>query len=300
MAGVNTNRTTSGVLLPPQVAADIWTSAQDQSFVMQRAQRTDLPGEGKTIQIVTGDGEAKFVAETGRKPNVEPTFGSKTMRAYKIALTESFSDEFRRDKAALFNVLRPRLAGAIAKTFDAAALHGVGAPVGDFDTLAGAPGVSINTPGGVYAGLLAALSSVAAAGGDVTGWGLSPQAEIKVLGEVDGNDRPLFTVNPQTDGSIGALLGRDVYRARNVYKAAGGAGTTETLGLAGEWETAYWGSVEGIKYEEYGGPIFNDNGTLKHAGRQDNMFSVICEIEVGFIVRNVNRFVRLTGVAGSA
>lgn len=299
MAGINTNRTTSGVLLPPQVASDIWASAEEQSFIMQRAQRTELPGEGKTIQIITGDGEAKFVAETGRKPNTEPTFGSKTMRAYKIALTESFSDEFRRDKAALFNVLRPRLAGAIAKTFDLAGLHGVGAPVGDFDTLATAPGVSINTPGGVYAGLLGVLGSVAAAGGDVTGWGLSPQGEIKVLGETDGNDRPLFTVNPQTDGAIGSLLGRDVYRARHVYKAAGGAGTTETLGIAGDWASAYWGSVEGIKYEEYGGPIFNDNGTLKHAGRQDNMFSVICEIEVGFIVRDVNRFARLTGAAGA-
>src|SRR5690606_3791060 len=122
-------------------------------------------------------------------------------------------------------VLRPRMAGAIAKTFDNAALHGVGAPMGDFDTLAASPTVSINTPGGVYAGLLGALSSVGAAGGDLTAWGLSPQGEVKVLGEVDGNDRPLFTVNPQQDGAIGALLGRDVYKARSVYQAAGGAGT---------------------------------------------------------------------------
>src|SRR5690606_575827 len=118
------------------------------------------------------------------------------------ALTESFSDEFRRDKAALFNVLRPRMAGSIARAFDRAALHGIGAPTGDFDTLAGAPEVSINTAGGVYAGLLGALSSVSAAGGDVDAWGLAPQGEIKVLGEVDGNSRPLFTVNPQTDSQI--------------------------------------------------------------------------------------------------
>lgn len=299
MAGVNTNRTTAGVLLPPQVSADIWAGAQEQSFIMQRASRTDLPGEGKVIQIITGDGEAKFVGETERKPNVEPTFGSKTMRAYKIALTESFSDEFRRDKAALFNVLRPRMAGAIAKTFDNAALHGIGAPTGDFDTLAAAPEVSINTPGGVYSGLLGAMSSVSAAGGDVTAWGLAPQGEIRVLGEVDGNQRPLFTVNPQTDGAIGSLLGRPVYKSKNVYQPAGGAGTDEVLGIAGEWNTAYWGSVEGIKYEEYGGPIFNNDGSLKHAGRQDNMFSVICEIEVGFIVRDVNRYARLTGTAGA-
>jgi len=295
MAGVNTNRTTSGVLLPPQVSADIWAGAQEQSFIMQHAQRTDLPGEGKTIQIITGDGEAKFVGETERKPNVEPTFGSKTMRAYKIALTESFSDEFQRDKTALFNVLRQRMSGAIARTFDLATLHGVGAPVGDFDTLKDAPQVPLGETGQVYAGLLAALSSVSAAGGDITKWGLSPQGEIKVLGEVDGNQRPLFTINPQEDGSIGSLLGRDVYKQKSIYTAAGDV--PETLGIAGDWTSAYWGSVEGIKYEEYGGPIFNNDGSLKHAGRQDNMFSVICEIEVGFIVRDVNRFARITGAA---
>ncbi len=293
MAGINTNRTTAGVLLPPQLSNEIWADAQEQSFVMQRASKTDLPGEGKSIQIITGDGTAKFVAETGRKPNSEPTFGSKTMRAHKIVVTESFSDEFQRDKAALFNALRPRLAGAISKTFDNAALHGIDAPVGDFDNLSAAPVVSIGTPGAVYRGLLGALSSVSAANGDITGWGLSPQAEIIALGELDGNKRPLFTVNAQNDGSIGALLGRSVYRSRSVFDSSGAG--AETIGIAGEWNTAFWGSVEGIKYEEYGGPIFNDDGTLKHAGRQDNMFTVICEFEAGFIVRDVNRFARLTG-----
>src|SRR5699024_2800353 len=151
MAGVNVNRTTAGVLLPPQVASEIWSDAQEQSFVMQRAQRTDLPGEGKSIQVITGDGTAKFVAETARKEKSDATFDVKEMRAHKIALVESFSDEFRRDKAALFRALRPRMAGAIASTFDAAALHGVGAPTGGFDTLAAAPTVSIDTAGSVYA-----------------------------------------------------------------------------------------------------------------------------------------------------
>ncbi len=191
------------------------------------------------------------------------------------------------------------IAGAIAKAYDDAVLHGIGAPVGDFDTLADVPAVSINTAGSVYAGLLGALSSVSAGGGDVDGWVLAPQGEIKVLGEVDGNDRPLFTVNPQSDGSIGALLGRPVYKSRRAYRASA-SGVVETLGFAGEWSSAYWGSVEGIKYEEYGGPIFNADGSLKHAGRQDNMFSVICEIEVGFIVRDEDRFARLTGAPAGA
>ena len=118
MAGVDITRTTAGVLLPEQVSADIWASALEQSFVMQRVPRTPLPGEGRSFQTITGDGQAKFVGETERKPLSNPTFGTKTMRAHKIALVHSFSDEFRRDKAALYAALRPRMALDIAKTFD--------------------------------------------------------------------------------------------------------------------------------------------------------------------------------------
>lgn len=299
MAGVNTNRTTAGVLLPAQVSSDIWEGARDQSVVMQRFNQVTLPGSGVSVQIVTGDGEAQFVGETERKPVAEPTVGSKTMRPYKIALVESFSSEFMRDKAALYRVLRQRMSVSIAKAFDAAVLHGTGAPTGDFDTLAAAPTTSINTAGSVYSGLLGALSSVSTAGGDVDAWVLAPQGEIKVLGEVDGNNRPLFTVNPQQDGTIGSLLGRSVYKSRTAYVAAGGVGEDETLGIAGEWGSGYWGSVEGIRYEEYNGPIFNADGSLKHAGAQDNMSSAICEIEVGSLLRDANRFVRLTGTEGA-
>lgn len=291
---VDVNRGTAGVYLPPQVASEIWADAQEQSFVMQRVPRTPLPGEGKTIQTITGDGVASFVGETERKPNVSPTFGTRTLRAHKIALTESFSDEFRRDKAALFNVLRPRMAGAIARTFDRAVLHGEGAPTGDFDTLEAAPEVSVGT--NVYTGLLGALSSVAAAGGDVDGWALSPQGEILALGALDGNNRPLFIGNAQTDGAIGSLLGRPAYKSKSVYTAAA-TGEAEVVGIAGDWDSAMWGQVEAIKYEEYGGPIYTAAGELVHAGRQDNMFSIICEIEVGFIARDVDRFARLTGAA---
>lgn len=291
MAGVDINRTTAGVLLPPQVASEIWADAQEQSFVMQRVPKTPLPGEGKSFQTITGDGEAKFVAETARKPVSNPTFGTKEMRAHKIALVESFSDEFRRDKAALFAALKPRMAGSIAKTFDMAVLHGVGAPTAGFDNLSAAPAVALGSP--AYDALVGALQSVATAGGDVTAWGLSGQGEARILLEKDTAGRPLFINSMADDGSVGSVLGRPTWRSKHLYLD----GAPDVLGMGGDWSSAMWGSVEGIKYEEYGGPIYNDAGTLVHAGRQDNMFSVICEIEVGFIYRDLNRFVRLTAAA---
>lgn len=306
---VDINRSTTGVLLPAEVAQDIWSVAQADSVVMQLAQRLELPGAGKQFQLITGDGEASFVGETARKPLSNPTFSSKTMTPHKIALVHSFSDEFQRDKARLYAALRPRMARDIARAFDLAALHGIGAPTGGFDTLADSPTRSINTAGTVYDALVNALGDVAAADGDLTAWALAPQAEVKVLLEKDASDRPLFITSTTNERTFGSMLGRPVVKNRNVYTAddaataegtVAGTVDSETLGIGGDWTQAYWGTVEGIKYEEYGGPIYDGSGNLVHAGRQDNMFSVISEVEVGFVTRDDDLFVRLIGADAGA
>lgn len=298
MAGINMNRTTAGVLLPPQVSNEIWQDAQNESVIQRLVPKVNLPGSGITIQTITGDPVAEWVNETDEKPVGDSEFGQKSMTPYKAAIIEVFSDEFRRDKAALYNALQTRLPGALAKLFDTAVMFGP-SPGSNFDNLASAPTASINTAGSVYTGLLGALSSVATVGkGDITGWAMSPAAEIKVLGELDADGRPLFTANAQQDGSIGSLLGRPIYKTSSVYKARGGAGTTETLGFAGDWGSARWGTVEGIKVSATDQATINKGGTQLNLF-QRNMFALRVEVEFGFIVRDVNRFVRLTGTAGA-
>lgn len=283
-------------LLPESVSSEIWSDAQEQSLVMQRARRVNLPGSGVAIPVITGDPTAEFVAETDEKPVSRGTLSSKLLTPYKIAVIEPFSMEFRRDLPALYSALRGRLGGAIAKTFDAAALHGTGAPSGGgFDHLGSAPAVSIAYD--QYTQYLSALESVVDNDGDVSAWVISPKGEILTLGAVDGNGRPLFTSNPASDGSIGSVLGRPVYKAKAVAKA----GTPNVVGLGGEWSTAVWGSVEGISFSVSDQATLTDNTDPENPVVlnlwQRNMFAVRAEIEVGFVVRNVNRFVRLTDAA---
>lgn len=295
MAGIDTNRTSSGVSLPPEVSKEIWTKTQELSVIQQLARSMPLPGGGVDVPIITGDPVAEWVSETDEKPVGNSTFGNKNIKGYTMALIEPFSNQFKRDKAALYNAIVGRYPGILAEKFDRTVFGQFASPGTGFDTLAAAPAVSIAT--NVYDGLLAGLSSVATVGGsDVTGWALSTQAEILALGAKDTTGRPLFIDKVTTEGSVGSILARPAYKAKNAFKAgvAGSPGTPSTVGIAGDWSSAVWGYVQGVTID------ISDQATLTRGSEtinlwQRNMFAVRCEFEIGFAVRDANRFVRLTG-----
>lgn len=286
MAGVDINRTSFGQSLPIPVVNEIIGSARELSLVMRKAQRKTLVNGVANIGATAGVTGSKFVGETERKPLGTAEYSEKIMRAYKIALVLSFSDEFMRDKKALYQALRTDMPKDLAQTFDTAFLFGDGAPVGDFDTLQAAPTVSIGT--NPYATFISTLQTSAAAGGNITEFVMSPQGE-PALFTLAEDGRPLLAPSTAA-GSVGTVLGRPVTVSKNVHKDD----TLDTVGFAMDWDSVFWGMVEGIKYEEYRGPIFDDTGALVHAGAQDNMGSVICEVEVAARTLSDQRHVRIT------
>lgn len=297
MAGTDINRTTSGVQLPKAVSTEIWAGTQAESAVMRLARQMPLPGAGVAIPTITGDPEAAWVAETGKKPVSRGTLGYKNIRGYTLAVIEPFSNQFRRDVPGLYNALASRLPGALAKKFDSTVFFGT-APGSDFDTFASAPTVSIkntSATNNAYTGFLAALTAAAAKSSDVTGWALSAQGEIAALSALDGNSRPIFTSNAQSDGTVGNVLGRPVYKSPAVYKAGVvSPAAAETVGFGGDWSTAIWGQVEGVTISISDQATLDDNGTPLYLWQQ-NMFAIRAEIEVGFVVKDPTTFVRLTG-----
>ena len=289
---VDVYRGTSGIQLPVEVSAEIWQKIQDASVVMGLARRVPLSGAGVTYQEILTDPSPQFVGETDRKPVSNPTFAKKTLKGHKIAVVSTYSDEFRRDLPGLFNALVSRLPGALAHTFDMAALHGVGAPSADFDDLSGATTASIlNTTAGsvdAYAGFLAALGAVPT----LNAWALSAQGEVAALSNRDVNGGAILNPNVLTNGSIGSILGRPVFRSGNAYLA--GDAAAATLGIAGDWSKAVWGQVEGVSIDISDNPVYDADGALITAGWQDNMIAVRAEIHVGFIADD-SQFVRLLG-----
>ena len=68
----------------------------------------------------------------------------------------------------------------------------------------------------------------------------------------------------------------------------------DDTGIAGDWaNSAIYGTVEGVQVDISDQATVNDGGTQVNLW-QRNMFAVRAEIEVGFVARDVNHFVRVT------
>lgn len=299
MAGVDVNRTTSGVNLPAEVSNEIIASMQEASAVQRLARRINLPGRGLTIPVITGDPAADWVDETDEKPVSRPTFSNKSITPYTLAVIVPFSNQFRRDAAALYAECVSRLPGALAKKFDSTVFASSGAPGGNFAQLGGATAIALtphasDVKKNTYSGLVKAYTTVAGNDASLNGWALSSQAKGLLLGQVDTTGRPLLLDSIQAGSSVPQILGEDVYYTQGVYAA----GTPNTIGFAGDWSQAMWGTVEGVQIS------ISDQASITDGEEsgvpnilnlwQRNMFAVRAEIEIGFQVRDTNRFVKLT------
>lgn len=272
MAGIPTNRT--NINLPTEVAQEILAKTQSASAVMQLARQIALPGRGLTIPVITSDPEAAWVGETDAKPVSNPGLNTKIMQAYKLAVIVPFSREFRRDAAALYDELIRRLPAALGQKFDATVFGNGNAPGNNFDTFAIATAQSLSTD--AYDGIVAAQTDIAVHGGILNGFALSPQAQGILLAAKDGNERPLF-INSVAEGAIPVILGAPTYVSKGAYVS----GTPNTVGVAGDWSQAMYGTVEGVVVD------YSEDATLVSGSTtinlfQQNMFAVRAEIEVGF------------------
>lgn len=285
MSGIPTNRTNIG--LPNSVAKEILSKTQEQSAVMQLARQITLPGNGAQIPVITSDPEASWVSETGLKPVSNPGIDKKVMQAHKLAVVVPFSNEFRRDAAALYDAIIERLPLALAKKFDETVFFGpASGSLANFDNLSGATAQSLQSS--VYSGLVAADTDIATQGGIMNGIILSPQGKGVVLGALDGQNRPIFN-NVDID-NVPKILGANTYIEAAAYKAgtSGTSGTPDVIGFAGDWTKALYGVVEGLQIDYSSDATLvagSGTGTYTINLFQQNMFAVRAEIEVGFVAQ---------------
>lgn len=291
---IDTNRGTTGIVLPLDLSNEIWANAVNESAIMQLATRMELPGNGETVPLITADATADWVTETAEKHVSKATLSNKTIKPYKLAVIELFSMEFRRDLPRVYDELVRRLPYSIGKKYDETVFNGT-APGSGFDVLTNSTAVSIAAPSGgtVYNQLVTAFTTVGTAGYALNGWCFAPQAMGTLLGAVDGNGRPLFIDSIASDNRIGRIFGADVYSSRNCYRV-GSSSAANVVGFAGDWSQARWGMVNpGITVSISEEATIND-GTNQINLWQRNMFAVRVECELGFAVKDASAFVKLT------
>ena len=277
------NRTTNSMALPSDISNEIMQKTQEESAIMRLAHHIALPGRGVTIPVITGDPTAAWVAETAAKPVSNGTPGTKLMSAFKIAVIETFSKEFVRDAAALYDALVQRLPGALAGVFDSTVIGATQAPSAtNFDTFANCTAqLILNANNGTYLGLVAADADVAAHGGVMNGLAFGAQGRALLLTATDTTNRPLFLASAN-DGVVDKVLGVPTYFNKNLYKAGASSGSVPAVvGVAGDWSQAMYGTVAGVEISVTDTATLTSGNTTINLWQQ-NMIAVRAEIEVGF------------------
>jgi HK97 family phage major capsid protein len=289
---VNINRRTTGVQLPKELSADIIAGALEGSTVLAQFGTTPMPGAGLSFQTVTGEPTAAWVNETDEKPVSRHTFGTKDVTPYKMAVIEPFSNEFKRDKGALYAVLAQRLPFALSRLLDSTILGASAAPGSGFDTLAGAPTMTVDNTA-TAADLLAVNAYLAGRGVSPSAWIGTAGFEAQMLGATFPDNTGIFVADYRELPSVGRILGAPL--VRHVSTALK---TSTTVGddtaIVGDFRgRGKVGIVENITVRASDQATINDGGTQLNLW-QRNMFALLVEFEVGCVIDDVANFVRVT------
>ena len=268
-------RTSTGYLLPKAISNEIWSNVLETSAVMSVASTINLPGAGLTIPMITGEPVANWVLETEEKPVSNPTVTEKSMQGYTIAVIEMFSNQFKRDLPSMYSALIQRLPAALARKFDRTVFGVDAVPGSNFDTLGGAPALTIDSTG-TFADVLAVLGAVNAAGGDVTDWVVGQELYSLLLTAVDPQGRQFFTQSQQPSGQLAQnILGAGLLKTRTPFKSS--TTVADDTGIAGDWKgSAFVGTVEGVQIS------ITDQATVNNGAQinlwQRNMFALLVEL----------------------
>lgn len=278
--------------LKPDLAQPYFEQTRKSSVVQRLARKVPLGINGQEIPVVTSKATAGWVAEAGQKPATQAGLGLKTIKPHKIAAIAVVSSEVvRANPGNYITLLREDIAEAFAVAFDAAALHGSNSPFGAGQNLASTTkavtlGTAAVASGGIYADVNSGLELLVNDGKKLTGFAFDSVTEPTFNGAVDANGRPLFVDPVYEDAALrgGRILGRPAYLGDGVK---GG----DTVGFGGDWSQAVWGVVGGISYDVSTQATVTINGELTSLW-ENNLVAIRAEAEFGFLVNDVESFVK--------
>jgi HK97 family phage major capsid protein len=297
--GTNVAQTSDAMFsgfLEPNVAQDYFAEVEKVSIVQQLAQKIPMGPSGVRIPHWTGNVSAKWVAEGGKKPVTKGDFSKQDIVPYKIAtIFVASAETVRANPLNYLNVMRTKVATAIAIEFDNAVLRGTGpfkVSLKDAPTQAG-------FKADPYKALNDGLTALLAAKHKWTGTLFDDIAEPILNSAVDAAKRPLFIDATYQDINApfraGRVLGRATYLSNHLND---GTPADTTVGIMGDWSQIVWGQVGGLSYDVSDQATLDlspaGDGTGLTSLWQNNLVAVRVEAEFAALVNDPKAFVKLT------
>ena len=292
---------------PRQISEMIFEDTAQASVIQKLARRVNLPASGVAIPVTTESPRAGWVSEGQRKPSTSAAQSFMVMDPKKIAAILVFSEEYvRSDPSRLFANVRPQLQEAFAKAFDLAAMHGQsydGTP-GPFPesladvTKAVEMGTTAQAQGGTYGDLVAGLKLLTDDRKRLTGFAVDPMMEPTLLASVDLNGRPIWTDAPADASLPNRLLNRPAGMSEGVAGDVNGA-PTNVRAIGGDWSKTAWGIGSSISYAISRETSVTIDGQLVSLW-ENNLVALRAEAEYGFVVGDIDAFVRYTDTPAAA
>ena len=293
------NAMKAGTLFKPELVKEVISKVQGHSVLAKLASQTPIPFNGVEQFIFNLEGNAQIVGEGEQKLGNKAKLTSKVIKPIKFVYQARMTDEFKyASEEKQMNFLLEYIDGfakKIAEGFDLAALHGL-----EPKSMTDATFRATNSFDGVIIGNIvtydeahiddnidAAVQTIVAKGGEVTGLALSPTAgqalaKVKVNGVVQ---YPEFRFGQNPDSFYG--MKSDI--SKNLTVTGGTAETDHAI--VGDFQNRFkWGYAENIPMEiiEYGDP--------DGAGRDLKAYNEIClraEAFIGWGILDEDAFARV-------
>jgi HK97 family phage major capsid protein len=298
-------------LLPRTITAPIFEKSVEASAVMQLARRAPLALDATTsVPIPMDVPTADWVGQAAKKPLSTGGVDVKQMQAKKVAVLIPVAMEVAKTNAGgLFDQLQADLPTAFARAYDHATIHGktMKGAAGPFTEYLAATsnsvalGTATQAQGGIWADFVNGMAEVVDDDWDYTGTVADHRLKPSLLLATDTTGRPIL-VDTQTPGTnmaaAGTLIGEPLAYSRSVsgkQRRQSASVDTGLRAIGGDWSQAAYGVGMDITVRISDQATYVDEEGGVHSAFQENLVLILAEAYYGFVMGDVDAFVKFTG-----
>lgn len=279
-----TSRADVDVLVPDPISAEIFQGAVDNSFIMRKARRLpNMAAYTERLPVLDALPIAYFVNEAAPKQTTEVNWTNVVLTAAEIAVIQPIPEQVLDDSSFdVWGQVKPLIAAALGKTFDAAVAHGTNKPAAwpsDLVTQATAAGntVKAGSNDDLYDDILGqgGLFSTVEADGYMVDGSVAAISFMSMLRGTRGSDgEPLFLSEAQSaQNQPGYFVGG----VPTDFPRNGALDPTAALMLAGDWSQLVYSIRQDITYKVLTEATITDNASPRaiiYSLGQDDMVAL--------------------------